>query len=474
MDSQSAKVQAALAALPADLDEDAPAGPDLASLLTRLSHRPLPVGRWHRIWILGSLQARVAAGYMAHWLRSGWADADAKQASLNEARLSAALKLIGGMSYMRGAVMKFGQTMATWPDVVPEEVAELLSVLHFQAPPMHFSMLREMVHDELGADPSELFAEFDTEAFAAASIGQVHRARLHSGEEVAVKIQYPGIAQSIRSDLENFQLLMAPMRLGKNWANLMEQTEDIRKKLDQEMDYRQEAALHKEAAQYFEQEEHIVVPRVHEEFSSGRVLVTDYLPGVHMDEWLEQNPSEAQRSAAGEAILTTSFRLWFSGNLIYADPHPGNFIFMPDGRLGVIDFGGLHRLNEEEQAYCELAEQCMHGGKDVMDRLIALSTNVQHASDLTEEHQQFIRDLSDWIWEPILHEGPYDFGATDYCKRGADLMAEIFRKRYTRSRTVNTWINRSFYGDRALMHRLSAKVDMGAIQSREADASRAG
>ncbi len=472
MDTADTRTADVLAALPADLDRDAPRAPDLGSMLAHLAHRPVPVGRWHRFWILTTLQARIGAGYLAHWLRSGFADADAREASLNEARLSAALKLLGGMSYLRGAAMKAGQTLASWPDVVPQEVADILKVLHFEAPPMHFALLREHVHDELGGDPTELFAEFETEAFAAASLGQVHRARLHSGEQVAVKIQYPGISRSIHSDLENVQLLMQPMRLGKNWANLMAQLADIRAMLDLEMDYVNEAAMQRQARELVADVDGLVVPRVHERYSTRRVLTTDYVDGKHLDAWLADGPDAAERTRRGEHVLTSLFRMWYSGDLVYADPHPGNYLFMPDGRTALLDFGAVYRLDAEGVEYCLLADRGLAGDPEAQAELIARSTEVERADDLAPDHRRLIEDLCAWIWEPIHTGGPFDFSDPAYFRRGADLWGEVMRKRYTRSKPMNTWFNRNFYGARALMARMGATVDMGRIHA--AEVARAG
>src|SRR5512146_2246262 len=197
-------------ALPRDLKTD-PTGRRLARLVTSISDRKVPVTSFSRLWTLGTLQARITAGYLAYWLRSRFADTDERQRMKSEAHLAAAIKLFGTMGYLRGAVMKVGQLLANLPEVVPEEFAEVLSALHFEAPPMHFAMVRELFLDEFGQEPEELFTSFDRQAFAAASLGQVHRARLRSGEEVAVKIQYPGIARTIRTDLRNLRLLLQPM-----------------------------------------------------------------------------------------------------------------------------------------------------------------------------------------------------------------------------------------------------------------------
>jgi aarF domain-containing kinase len=187
--------------------------------LATASLRPVPVGRFRRLGSLGTLQARLAAAYLFYWVRGWFQSAGRRELSLAETHWHTAARLLDSMAYLRGAFMKVGQTLANFPDIVPAEFVEALNHLHYHAPPMHWSLLREMVRNELGDDPDQLFASFQQRAFAAASLGQVHAARLRSGEEVAVKVQYPGIARTIGEDFRNFSLFMFPGRLDKDWDN---------------------------------------------------------------------------------------------------------------------------------------------------------------------------------------------------------------------------------------------------------------
>src|SRR5437879_1459059 len=196
--------------------EPADAGP-LAQTLAAGSLRPVPVGRWRRLRLLSTLQAKIGAAYLFYWIRGWFKNAEARERLLAETHWQTAVTLFDSMSYLRGAVMKIGQTLANFPDIVPQAFVETLEQLHYNAPPMHWALLREMVHNELGEDAENLFASFDKQAFAAASLGQVHRARLKTGEEVAIKIQYPGIARTIREDFRNFFLYLLPGRLNKDW-----------------------------------------------------------------------------------------------------------------------------------------------------------------------------------------------------------------------------------------------------------------
>ncbi|HEY6564556.1 MAG TPA: AarF/UbiB family protein, partial [Pirellulaceae bacterium] len=186
------------------------------ALMEAWSLRPVPAGRFRRLSMLGTLQAKIGAAYLFHWLRGWFKDADENKRLLAETHWRTALRVLDSMSYLRGATMKVGQTLASFPDIVPREFVETLERLHFEAPPMHWSLLRELVHNELGDDPEHLFASFEQRALAAASLGQVHRARLQTGEEVAIKIQYPGIARTIREDIRNLLTFMLPARLSRD------------------------------------------------------------------------------------------------------------------------------------------------------------------------------------------------------------------------------------------------------------------
>ncbi|MCP5117771.1 MAG: AarF/ABC1/UbiB kinase family protein, partial [bacterium] len=179
-------------------------GASLPGLLQDLGRRQIPVGRFHRARILGASQVKIVSKYVTGWLRTCYKGVDAKEQQRNETRLKAALELLSSMAYMRGTVVKVGQLVANYPEMTNEAFANALYPLYFEAPPMHYSLLREFVRNELGADLEDVFDEFETKAFAAASLGQVHRARLKgTGERVAIKIQYPSIGRAIRDDFRN-------------------------------------------------------------------------------------------------------------------------------------------------------------------------------------------------------------------------------------------------------------------------------
>jgi predicted unusual protein kinase regulating ubiquinone biosynthesis (AarF/ABC1/UbiB family) len=461
-----------LAALPA-AEEEPDERPDpalLQRLFEGLGRRRVPVGALQRLGALGAMQAQVFLAYGAWWVRSWFRSAERNEQTLVETQLRVALKLVGGMGYLRGAVMKAGQTLANLPGVVPDEIVDVLENLHFRAPPMHFALLREHVHDELGGDPEEVFAAFEPRAFAAASLGQVHRARLKSGEEVAVKIQYPGIGTAVRADFRNLFALMAPMRVSKDWENLKAQLEDLRRVLERETDYEKEAEFQRKARSLFREDDRIVVPRVYEQHSTRRVLTMELVGGVHITDFLAGNPSQEQRDRFGALIVRAWDRLFFGGRVNYADLHPGNFLFMADGRLGLLDFGCMRPFSDQDWELMRLAMRAIDGSREDLLRYMKRSVALGEDAVMEPEHQRLLEGLIDWTWRPGRCRGPFDFGDGNILREGVEIFRELTRRHRTRSEPVCVLSARMFFGLFSMLYRLRARVNRRAIGVEEARA----
>jgi aarF domain-containing kinase len=440
---------------------------NLKVLLAELSRRSVPVGSLHRLWSLGELSAQVALAYFAMWMRGWFASAEDKKRAVAETNLRVAMKMFRQLAYLRGAAMKIGQTLGSFPDIVPTQFIDALDKLHFEAPPMHFSLLRELVCNELGGEPEEVFASFETRAFAAASLGQVHRARLKSGEEVAVKIQYPGVARTIDADFRNLGAVLFPLRLSKDWEYVRRQFEEIERMLQQEVDYEREAESLRRARDLFKPEDGIVVPQVFEKFSTKRVLTMEYIPGAHLDDFLASHPSQELRNEFGTKMYVSSFRMYYS-RMNYADPHCGNYVFMSDGRLGLIDFGCIQNYGEEECELIRLSEESTWGGPEAIRDVFRRGAYMTDEDFADKERMALMMASHAWTCEPIKHQGPFDFGNVEHLERGIDWFVGLTRKRYTRSHPTYVYFNRTLFGLRALLYRLRAQVDVEALHRREA------
>lgn len=460
-----------IAELIKSMPDEAAQADRLPEPLASASLRPVPVGRLRRIGLLGTLQAKIAAAYLFYWMRGWLLSADDRERLLTETHWRTAVRVLDSMGYLRGAVMKTGQTLANFPDIAPKEFVETLEQLHSDAPPMHWSLLREMVHNELGDDPEKLFASFEKRAFAAASLGQVHRAQLRSGKSVAVKIQYPGIARTITEDFKNLLLFLSPGRLQKDWASLKDQFEDLRSRLEAEVDYLQEATMQERAGALFRDEDGIVVPKVYRELSTERVLTMDYLQGVHLEDFLRSNPSQEARNEAARKITRAWYRLYATGRLLYADIHPGNVIFMADGRIGLIDFGFVVPLEGELWDLLGRMDRAEKTG-NAADVAAAVKEWQSITDDVADaERLRLSVEVVQWTFRSRTEGGEFDFGDEADFRHGIDLMARIARKRYCRAHRCSLAVSRHNFGFRSILYRLKARINLQAIAKEEMKAT---
>ena len=244
-----------------------------------------------------------------------------------------------------GQVASFIDTGA-FPEEFQERIQSKLAELRDSAPRVSFKEMRKVIESELEAPLSEVFAEFDEEAVAAASIGQVYRARLEDGRDVAVKVQYPGVAQAVRSDLQNLGLLM---RVAKRIAPGMDakaMTAEIRERLSDELDYEQEAQAQRAFARAWRDHPFVVIPDVVTSLSRERVLVTEWVDGLGFED--DQAASTPTRATASARWCSGSSSARCTATATSpAIPHPGNFKLLPDGRVAFMDFGMTKKLGRD-------------------------------------------------------------------------------------------------------------------------------
>jgi predicted unusual protein kinase regulating ubiquinone biosynthesis (AarF/ABC1/UbiB family) len=256
-------------------------------------------------------------------------------------------QLFAVLGQLKGGAMKFGQALSVFEAAVPDELAgpfrESLTKLQHAAPPMATREMHRMLAEQFGRNWRERFREFDDVPAAAASIGQVHRAVWHDGREVAVKVQYPGAEEALRSDLRQlarFSRLLQPLAPGTDVKPLVA---ELRDRMEEELDYRDEAANQRAFAEVFADDEKIMVPRV--VASAPRAMVSEWVTGRKLSEIISAGTPE-ERDQAGALLAEFHYSAPARARLLHADPHPGNFQILPDGRLLVLDFGAVARLPE--------------------------------------------------------------------------------------------------------------------------------
>jgi predicted unusual protein kinase regulating ubiquinone biosynthesis (AarF/ABC1/UbiB family) len=311
----------------------------------------IEAGRLRRVAPLASLTARTAGEAVVVGLRGRLAGADSTEFHIRTAERYAEL-----LGRSKGALMKAGQMLSfvSAGPVIPPEYQPIyqaaLGRLRDDVPPMAPELACDVLERELGHPHEQAFAEFDWEPLAAASVGQVHEAQLHDGRAVAVKIQYPGVAQAICADLKNTELLVAFISLILGGLSSRRLSADLRGcarelsvRIGEELDYSIEASHQAKFAAHYRGHPFIHVPEVVDELSTARVLTQELVLGLSWGEAL--TAAQELRDQWGEAIWRFTYGTYKSLCLIHADPHPGNYLFHEDGRVSFLDYGCVKRFD---------------------------------------------------------------------------------------------------------------------------------
>ncbi len=312
----------------------------------------IPKGRVRRSAKLGTALGSQATRYAGTRAASIARSEEGAKEKLDARHLETAKRMASVLGEMKGAAMKLGQ-LASFIDTefLPPEYAEIyqeeLGKLRSSAEPMPWKQVVKVLEEEYEGDQiDELFDHIDEEAFAAASIGQVHRARMVDGREVAVKIQYPGVAEALEADLANAGMIV---RLAKALAPGLDAgaiAKELKERVLEELDYEYEAQNHRSFARAYRKHPFIYVPDVITRLSHRRVLVTEYVEGYSFDEVREMD--QETRDRFGEIVYRFCFGSIYHLQHFNADAHPGNYILMDDGRVAFLDFGMTKRLDPEQ------------------------------------------------------------------------------------------------------------------------------
>jgi predicted unusual protein kinase regulating ubiquinone biosynthesis (AarF/ABC1/UbiB family) len=297
------------------------------------------VGRTAKIGGLAAGQALRQAGTRAANVTR---TKEGRQAALERRHIEAAEQIVEALGTMKGAAMKVGQVMSFLdvglvPEDYREEFQRKLAALRDAAPTVTFRDMRKVIEEELDGPLKEVFSEFEEEPIAAASIGQVYRARLLDGREVAVKVQYPGVAAAVRADMQNLGLIL---RLAKRIAPGLDPKtigQEIRDRIQDELDYELEAQNQRALERIFRGHPFIVVPAVVSSLSRERVLVSEFVHGTGFEK-MKRLPQE-ERDRIGEIIFRFYFGCLYRHGQFSGDPHPGNSMLLDDGRMAFFDFG---------------------------------------------------------------------------------------------------------------------------------------
>ena len=428
------------------------------------SRTAVPTSRLGRVFRMGMMASQVAIGTAVEGAKQ-WAGG--KKPGATSALLTArnAQVLAKELSKLRGAAMKLGQMLSLQGDeILPPEFTQALSSLGSQGYAMPSSQLHGVLGREYGAGWRSLFKSLDEEPLAAASIGQVHRARTIDGRDLVLKIQYPGVARSIDSDVDNLATLL-------RWLNFLPLDIDIdgltaeaKRQLRLEADYGEEAQHAERFRELLGDTRDLVLPRVHRDLSTRRILAMDFVEGVPLERLREMDIPQRERDRLGRVLESLMFREMFGLHYMQTDPNPANYLYQPDtGRIALLDFGSTIELDPERvEGYRELCRALLKADEPSIRRH-AIELGYM-AADEAEASANGVIEMIRLVCEPLTHRGSYDFAGSRLVARARDHGIDVALRHGLPTPPAETaFLHRKLVGNFMLCSMLGAHIDANAL-----------
>lgn len=423
-------------------------------------HRAIPSSRAARLGAFGRLAGGVASGMLGEGARRL---ARGERPRMRDLVLTPGNvgRLADRLSHLRGAAMKLGQMISMDAgDLLPPELAAILAQLRSQAHRMPPEQLRRVLDSEWGPDWRRRFARFNATPIAAASIGQVHRATLPDGRELAIKVQYPGVRESIDSDVDNVATLLRVSGVLPRELDLAPLLTEAKRQLHEEADYEREAAQMTRFADWLDGHTDYVVPRPLPELTTARVLAMDFIDGIPI-EALADAPQE-QRDAAMRDLMALVLREMFEFGAMQTDPNFANYRFQPDaGRLVLLDFGAARDVDPATaQGYRSLLSAGLSGDRDAVREAARAAGFLGEAA--VARHRPLVDRMIDIVVTEMNRPGPFDFGDRGFVEvlreQGMEMAAD--RSIWHIPPVETLFVQRKVSGTALLAARLEARVDV--------------
>lgn len=409
---------------------------------------------------MGKLGFGLAGSYLSYQVQNLFLGEGRRAEQRKLFNALAALQVREELQSLRGPIMKLGQTLSMQSQVLPEEVVRELMELQMRAPAMHPTLARAQFKGAFGKHPEEVFREFAPEPFAAASLGQVHRAVTRSGEEVAVKIQYPAIRSAIENDFKLLRSIALPVQLGNLGAKAV--IAELEQGILKETDYINEGKNIDLFREKLKPLMYVEVPKVFWELTTDRVLTMSYVPGRPLSDFLlTQKPSQQVRDELGARLLALFIYQLRRIHAIHADPHPGNYLIDPGGRIGLVDFGCVKKFSPDFIELIHRFEQPdWFASKEKSLRIaeLAWGPKVSRRPRVMRKLLSGTKDLYDRAFGVNVS---VDFGDAEVLRKMMQLWSESVR-----SKGVNpefAFFGRAEMGLYNVLHQLRAKIATGYV-----------
>ena len=417
----------------------------------------IPAGKWQRAGIVGSAALKAGLREVQHKVKRPFLSAERQLEAKQDVDEQNARQLFAALTQLRGTALKAAQMLSMEVELLPERYRKELEKSFHQVPPLNRVLVRKAIQEQFGKPPETLFATFDAQAFAAASLGQVHAATLPDGTPVAVKIQYPGIHVAMDNDMN---LLRSLARNMPNAEIVLQSLAEIRERLREEVDYLHEAATTRWFAEQL-RVEGVSVPQVFPAFSGERVITTQRLEGKHLEAWLADNPSQAVRDRAAQCLYDSFAYSVRTLRRLHADPNPGNYLFYDDGSVSLLDFGCTKQLSPEFVAVLPRLLWAFHDDDEAATFAAYHELGMNHSKASSTWYKEVLRPFAEWAARP-LREAHFDFGKhADYTSNAREVIHRLAETSGL-NRVADEFIffDRTIYGLCKIFERMGATVQI--------------
>ena len=428
----------------------------------------VPTTRLGRLARLGLTAGELALGGAVESMRR-LADTNPSDAYNVLLTATNAKKLAKRLAGMRGAAMKMGQILSMESaDFLPREFSDALAILRDSADTMPLSQIKRVMGREYGKGWQSKFIDFNYEPVAAASIGQVHRVFTEDGRDLALKIQYPGVAKSINSDVDNMAMLMRLINLLPVEIDISGIVKEAKRQLHQEADYIVEAQYLRDYRKLVEDEPRFVVPRVHDDLTTKRILAMDYVDGVPLESLGEDGVAQELKDSVGALLQHLMFRELLEFRTMQSDPNFANYLYQPESdRVVLLDFGSTVSFDKKfTDRYARIA-RAMIDGDDVALRQLAEKMGYINPGN-SDEYVGRVLNLIRLVSEPVIKGGVYDFRTSDVFARGRDAGLEMFFDDLSEYRVPppeTMFLHRKLVGSFMLCSRIGSRVNVQELLS---------
>lgn len=403
---------------------------------------------------------KVGTNYVKHYARQ-LLEGEQGRERLDEEN---ARDIYEALSELKGSALKVAQMMSMDRNLLPQAYSQRFQMAQYSAPPLSYPLVVRTFRKYFQAAPTDLFDEFDTQASNAASIGQVHRAR-KQGKDLAVKVQYPGVADSVSADLKLVKPFAVNL-LGLNERDVEHYMQEVEQMLLSETDYLLELERSQKISKACAHLPDLFFPHYYPELSAPRILTMDWLEGQHLEEFLQTEPSQEVRDRIGQALWDFYDFQIHQLREVHADPHPGNFLLQPDGRLGIIDFGCVKVLPEDFYAQYFALMDCDLPQDAAKRQQLFEQLRFIYPDDSPQDREQLDAVFSTMIGllgRPF-HQGSFDFGDKAYFQEifefgeASAKVGALRNSKKPRGLRHGLYLNRTYFGLYAILHQLQARI----------------